>query len=147
MLAGMRTWGTHAYSNDCMCGKPGYVQMTLEIGGDRSSTASVWDGTRDQEHSSSVDKELVNDKVTVESETSGDIGQKEIELDSTAMKARFPPEKKVAMGLLLDLMLAKEKETVKEVQVMLGHLNFMCGVVLAARTFLGCLRLSLMGLS
>ncbi|XP_078500441.1 uncharacterized protein LOC144755420 [Lissotriton helveticus] len=62
-----------------------------------------------------------------------------IELDSRAMQARLPQDKKVKMLDLMQAMLAKPKVTVKEVQVLLGHLNFACRVVRAGRTF--CRRL------
>lgn len=52
-----------------------------------------------------------------------------IELDSVQMEARLPGDKKRQMLLLLVELLGKAKVLVREVQVLLGHLNFACRVV------------------
>ena len=58
-----------------------------------------------------------------------------IEIDSLNMVARLLWDKKDAMGALLRVMLAKEKVRVREVQVLLGPLNFACRMVRAGQTF------------
>lgn len=46
----------------------------------------------------------------------------------------------------LECMLTQEKVKVREIQVLLGHLNFVCRVVRAGRTFCRRLGLALLGL-
>ncbi|XP_069093123.1 uncharacterized protein [Pleurodeles waltl] len=64
-----------------------------------------------------------------------------IELDTVEGMARLPADKKADMMERIFGMLGRSKVTVREVQVLLGHLNFACRVVRAGRTF--CRRLSL----
>ena len=70
-----------------------------------------------------------------------------IEIDAVAMQARLPMEKKEAMVSLIKRMLSSEKVKVRDIQVLLGHLNFACRVVRAGRTFCRRLGLALSGLS
>ncbi|KAJ1205930.1 hypothetical protein NDU88_001350 [Pleurodeles waltl] len=70
-----------------------------------------------------------------------------IELDSMTREARLPLDKQVTMLLLLDVMLEKPKVTVKEVQTVLGQLNFVFGVVRVGRTCCRWLGRALLGLS
>ena len=70
-----------------------------------------------------------------------------IEIDSMTMQARLPEDKRAAMLLMLTAMLAKEKVRVREVQVLLGQLNFACRLIQASRTFCRKLGLALSGLS
>ena len=71
----------------------------------------------------------------------------DIEIDSRTMEARLPGDKKRVMLNLILTMLAKDKPRVKEVQVLLGHLNFACRVIRAGRTFCRRLGLALAGKS
>lgn len=59
-----------------------------------------------------------------------------IELDSVAMEARLPPEKIKKIQDLLLIFKRKKKATLKELQSLIGLLNFACCVVLPGRTFL-----------
>ncbi|KAJ1202202.1 hypothetical protein NDU88_006003 [Pleurodeles waltl] len=64
-----------------------------------------------------------------------------IKLYTGMMVAQLPLDKQRNMIVTISQMLRKNKVTVREVQVLLGHLNFECRVVRVGRTF--CRRLTL----
>ena len=68
-----------------------------------------------------------------------------IEIDLVTMTARLPADKKRVMLALIWTMLKPIKVTVKEVHVLLGHLNFACRIVREGRTFCRRLGLALAG--
>ncbi|XP_021347069.1 uncharacterized protein LOC110454687 isoform X1 [Mizuhopecten yessoensis] len=59
-----------------------------------------------------------------------------IELDSKAMVARLPLDKVEKMRALLDSFSRRQKVTLKELQSLIGLLNFACRVISPGRTFL-----------
>ena len=59
-----------------------------------------------------------------------------IELDTSAMEARLPNDKLEKCRLILREFLKPKKVSVKEMQSLIGLLNFTCSVVLPGRTFL-----------
>nr|XP_034972425.1 uncharacterized protein LOC118085646 [Zootoca vivipara] len=63
-----------------------------------------------------------------------------IELDSISQTSRLPQAKLQILREMISGMLLKEKTTVREVQVLLGHLNFACRVIAPGRAF--CARLN-----
>ena len=59
-----------------------------------------------------------------------------IELDTCKMEARLPLDKLSKCRLLLNDFLTRKKVTFKELQSVIGLLNFTCSVVVPGRTFL-----------
>lgn len=59
-----------------------------------------------------------------------------LELDSKIMEARVPPDKLVKMRELLDSTSRKKKITLRELQSLIGFLNFCCTVIRPGRSFL-----------
>ncbi len=59
-----------------------------------------------------------------------------IELDTVAMEARLPTEKLHRLDQALRSMLRRKRVTLKELQCLLGLLNFACTVVMPGRAFL-----------
>lgn len=59
-----------------------------------------------------------------------------IELDTGAQCSRLPSEKLVTLNNLLKQALGAKKLTLKQLQVLVGHLNFACRVVAPGRAFL-----------
>jgi hypothetical protein len=62
-----------------------------------------------------------------------------ITLDSLLMEARLPREKILRMTNILQTFLQKRSCTLREVQVVLGHLNFACRVIVPGRSFISYL--------
>ncbi|XP_077778992.1 uncharacterized protein LOC144326320 [Podarcis muralis] len=60
-----------------------------------------------------------------------------IELDTMAQTSRLPSEKLVAVKELISQILPLRKITLKQIQSLLGHLNFACRVVSPGRPFCG----------
>ncbi len=58
------------------------------------------------------------------------------ELDSVGMEVRLPTDKLENCAKLIHVYLARDKITLKELQSIIGTLNFACAVVLAGRAFL-----------
>lgn len=58
-----------------------------------------------------------------------------IELDSIQMEARLPQDKLTKLKALLDFHNNKRKITLKELQSLIGLLNFCCLVVIPGRCF------------
>ncbi|KAJ1137200.1 hypothetical protein NDU88_003613 [Pleurodeles waltl] len=61
------------------------------------------------------------------------------------MVARLPQEKKEVMAETIKDLLRRHKGTVRDIQVLLGYLNFACRVVRAGRTFCRRLGMALVG--
>ena len=59
-----------------------------------------------------------------------------IELDTDKMEARLPEEKLRKCVTLIYEFLKREKVSLKEMQSLIGLLNFTCSVVIPGRTFL-----------
>ncbi|XP_021367155.1 uncharacterized protein LOC110459297 [Mizuhopecten yessoensis] len=59
-----------------------------------------------------------------------------IELDSSKMEARLPMDKIIKMRQLLDQFSRRRKVTLRELQSLIGLLNFACKVISPGRTFL-----------
>ena len=62
-----------------------------------------------------------------------------IELDTIMFEARLPADKITKSKALLSKFLQRKKATLKEVQSLIGLLNFACSVVVPGRAFLRCL--------
>ncbi|XP_077781388.1 uncharacterized protein LOC144327059 [Podarcis muralis] len=60
-----------------------------------------------------------------------------IELDTVAQTSRLPAEKLVALRELIGQMLPLKKVTLRQIQSLLGHLNFACRVISPGRPFCG----------
>ena len=59
-----------------------------------------------------------------------------IELDTDQMEARLPEEKLRKCVTLISEFLKRKKVSLKEMQSLIGLLNFTCSVVIPGRTFL-----------
>ena len=59
-----------------------------------------------------------------------------IELDTLRMEARLPPDKTAKCQTLISTFLRRKKVTLREIQSLLGLLNFACSVVVPGRAFL-----------
>ena len=59
-----------------------------------------------------------------------------IELDSMLMEARLPRNKIWKCMLLLEQFLHRKKVTLRELQSLIGLLNFACSVIVPGRAFL-----------
>lgn len=77
---------------------------------------------------------LVNDKTEGPVTTMTYLG---IKLDTLAQTSRLPTEKLVALEELIEQTLPLRKVTLRQIQSLLGHLNFACRVVSPGRPFCG----------
>ena len=59
-----------------------------------------------------------------------------IELDTLRMEVRLPPDKIAKCQTLISTFLRRKKVTLREIQSLLGLLNFACSVVVPGRAFL-----------
>ena len=59
-----------------------------------------------------------------------------IELDLLRMEARLPPDKTAKCQTLISTFLRRKKVTLREIQSLLGLLNFACSVVVPGKAFL-----------
>ena len=59
-----------------------------------------------------------------------------IELDTTIMEARLPSDKLTKCRTLIQDFITRKKVTLKELQSLIGLLNFTCSVIVPSRTFL-----------
>lgn len=59
-----------------------------------------------------------------------------IELDTLKVEARLPPDKLVKCRTLIEDFFGRKKVTLKEMQSLIGLLNFTCSVIVPGRTFL-----------
>nr|XP_028594215.1 uncharacterized protein LOC114601207 [Podarcis muralis] len=62
-----------------------------------------------------------------------------IELDTIRQSSRLPQTKLESLKVLLEAMLGVKKTTLRQVQSLLGHLNFACRVVAPGHAFCACL--------
>ena len=62
-----------------------------------------------------------------------------ITLDSVLQEARLPEDKLHKCHTLLTSFYSRRKVTLKELQSLIGLLNFTCSVILPGRAFLRCL--------
>lgn len=69
-----------------------------------------------------------------------------IELDSVEQCSRLPPDKLSKLRDLLSRSVIAKKLTLRELQVIVGHLNFACRVIAPGRAFLRCLCDAMAGL-
>ncbi|KAJ7314031.1 hypothetical protein JRQ81_005924 [Phrynocephalus forsythii] len=60
----------------------------------------------------------------------------DIELDTCRQAYRLPDDKLQDLTVRIQLMLNKKKVTLKELQVLVGHLNFACRVIAPSLVFL-----------